>query len=229
MKKLFSKYHEQWAIEKINVFLSKIKLPANCSILDLGGNDGAYMERFKKYFNPGNKIIIADIDDAALSKARERGYETQYVDCGKDRFPFPDKSFDCIFCNSVIEHVTVPKEEIWNTNNNFKERSLQIQRNFASEIERTAKSYYVQTPHRGFPVEAHTWFPFISYFPRTMQINAIKLLNRFWVKKTSPDWNLLDEKQMQEMFPSAQILVIRKMGFKKEIIAIKPYQNGTEN
>ncbi len=224
MKKIFSKYHEQWAKEKINLFLSNINLPVNSSILDLGGNDGAYMERFKSNFGKLYTILIADIDEKSLAQARQKGYETRFMDASKDKFPFKDSEFDCIFCNSAIEHVTIPKEEIWKIGNNFKKRSLLIQKSFADEIRRCSKSYYVQTPHRHFPIEAHTWFPFIGFLPRIIQITSIKFLNKFWFKKTTPDWNLLDENQMKEFFPDAKIFVIKKMGFKKEIIAIKPFE-----
>lgn len=220
MKKLFSKHHEKWAKEKIRLFLSNINLKANSSLLDLGGRDGAYMERMKTNLSD-YKILIGDIDQQQLSEAQQKGYETRFIDGSKDQFPFQNSEFDCIFCNSVIEHVTIPKEEIWKTGNHFRKRSLSIQKHFAEEIRRCAKSYYVQTPHRSFPIEAHTWFPFIGFMPRFVQVMSIKLLNKFWFKHTTPDWNLLDEKQMQEFFPDAKIFVIKKMGFKKEIIAIK--------
>lgn len=224
MRKIFVKYHEKWAREKIDFFLLNINLPGNSFILDLGGNNGAYMERFKTHCKENYRIIIADIDKGALEEAGQRGYDTRHMD-GGEKFPFSDSEFECIFSNSAIEHVTVPKEEIWNFGNNFKERSMGIQKNFADEIRRCSKSYYVQTPHRHFPIEAHTWFPFVGFLPRVMQIRLIRLLNRFWFKKTTPDWNLLDEKQMKNLFPDANIFVIKKMGFKKEIIAIKPFKD----
>lgn len=223
MKKLFSKYHEKWAKEKIKFFLSKINLPANSSILDLGGSNGAYMDRFKNDFGKQYTILIADIDEPALASARQKGFQTRIIDGSKDHFPFTDGEFDCIFCNSVIEHVTIPKAEIWTTTKDFKKRSLVIQQHFANEIRRCAKSYYVQTPHRHFLIEAHTWFPFIGYLPRKLQIALLKQLNKFWVKKTDPDWNLLDEHQMKTFFPDAEITVVKKFGMKKEIIAIKRY------
>ena len=49
----------------------------------------------------------------------------------------------------------------------------------------------------------------------------MKQLNKFWVKKTQPDWNLLTEKDMKILFPDAEIIVKKKLGMKKEIIAIK--------
>ncbi|HRE49968.1 MAG TPA: class I SAM-dependent methyltransferase [Flavitalea sp.] len=228
MKKFFAKKHEQWAKQKIALFLSNINLSPNASLLDLGGRDGAYMERIKDKLSDF-KVLIADIDQVALSKAQQRGYETRYIDGSKEQFPFGDGEIDCIFCNSVIEHVTIPKEEVWQTGNNFRQRSLAIQRHFANEIRRCSKSYYVQTPHRHFPIEAHTWFPLIGYMPRVIQVGMIKILNKFWFKRTSPDWNLLDEKQMKEFFPDAKIFVIKKLGFKKEIIAIKPFEPAKAN
>ena len=223
MKKFFKKKHEKWAKEKIELFLSNINLPHDSSLLDLGGNNGAYMERMKDKLNDFN-ILIADIDEDALNKAKQKGYETRYIDGSKDSFPFSEGELDCIFCNSVIEHVTIPKEQIWKTGNNFRKRSLATQKHFASEIRRCSKSYFVQTPHRHFPIEAHTWFPLINFMPRFIQIMAIKILNTFWFKRTTPDWNLLDEHQMKEFFPDAKIIVNRKMGMKKEIIAIKAFK-----
>lgn len=223
MKTVFLKYHERWAKEKIQFFLSNMDLPISSTILDLGGSNGVYMDRFKKDFGKSFNILIADINERSLESAREKGFETRYLDGGKEGFSFNDSEFDCIFCNSVIEHVTISKDEIWETRNNFRERSLLIQKKFADEIRRCSKSYYVQTPHRHFPIEAHTWFPFIGFMPRIIQVLFIKGLNKFWFKKTTPDWNLLDENQMKEFFPDAKITVIKKMGFKKEIIAIKSF------
>ena len=227
MKRLFAHHHEKWAKEKIQLFISNINLKPNDSVLDLGGQNGAYMERMKPFLG-GCEILIGDIDEKQLAEAERKGYETRYIDGSRDSLPFSDEEFDCIFCNSVIEHVTLPKNEIWHYGNHFRRRSLLVQRHFADEIRRCSKSYYVQTPHRHFPIEAHTWFPLISYMPRFIQIAAIKLLNTFWFKKTTPDWNLLDERQMQDFFPDAKIFVIKKMGFKKEIIAIKPHEDIVE-
>lgn len=223
LKKIFKKYHEKWAIEKFNFFLSNLK-PANQeTILDLGGGDGSYMDRFTSSLK-NYKIIISDIDEASLQKARAKGYYTTIIDASSNKIPYKDKEIDCIFCNSVIEHITLPKDQLWSEQSysaNFSSVAFEIQKKFAAEIIRSAKKYYVQTPHKYFPIEAHTWFPFISYLNRRTQLIVLKQLNKFWVKKTQPDWNLLTEKDMKVLFPDAEIIVRKYFGLKKEIIAIK--------
>ncbi len=223
LKKLFKKYHEKWAKEKFIFFLSNVKPEKGETILDLGGGNGSYMDRFSSSLKDYN-VVISDIDEPSLEKARAKGYQTYKIDASSNDLPYGDKEIDCIFCNSVIEHITIPKDELWTERSkcaNFKKEALEIQKKFAAEIIRSAKKYYVQTPHRHFPIEAHTWFPFISYMNRRLQVKMLKQLNKFWVKKTTPDWNLLTEHDMKEMFPDAEIIVNRKLGIKKEIIAIK--------
>lgn len=111
-----------------------------------------------------------------------------------DKLPFQNNSFDIVFRNSVIEHVTIPKDRIWRlySGNEFRRRSLVHQKEFADEIRRVGKGYWVQSPYKYFPVESHTWLPFIALFPRSILILMLKVTNRIWVKKTSPDWYLLN-------------------------------------
>ena len=50
---------------------------------------------------------------------------------------------------------------------------------------------------------------------------ALNFFNRWWPKRTSPDWNLLTTKDMREPFPEAEIIVEKSFGLAKSIIAIK--------
>lgn len=223
LKKLFKKYHEKWSNEKFKFFLDKIELNKHATILDLGGGDGSYMDHFDSILRDYN-VTISDIDRTALDRAKKKGYETIVIDGSSENLPYSNKEVDCIFCNSVIEHITIPKNQLWSiqgNSNDFFRNSFNIQKKFAYEIRRCAKKYYVQTPHKYFPIESHTWFPFIGYLNRRNQLVIVKILNKFWIKKTQPDWNLLTEKDMKLLFPDAEIYILKKFGFKKEIIAIK--------
>jgi hypothetical protein len=56
--------------------------------------------------------------------------------------------------------------------------------------------------------------------PRNTQIKLIKFFNKFWPKKTWPDFNLLTEKEMKELFPEAKIVKEKSFLFTKSLIAI---------
>jgi len=136
---------------------------------------------------------------------------------------FPDRFFDIVFCSSVIEHVTVPKSEIYRirSGGEFNEIASQHQEMFADEIRRLGKGYYVQTPNRWFLIESHSWLPFVGWLPRPMQIAVINFFNKFWVKKTYPDFLLLEQKGFSSLFPDAEIVPEKSMGMVKSWMAIK--------
>ena len=203
---MFEKLRIKFLKNRIKVLLQVYNIDDRTSILDLGGYDGRYMDELKRQF-ANIKVTIADQDRQGLALAQEKGYNTIFLD-GSEKLPFTDKQFDLIFCNSVIEHVTIPKNQIWETKNSaeFKKRSWDIQLHFAKEVERSGKAYFVQTPNRNFFIEHHSWFPFVQFLPRNTLIKFLKFSNKFWIKQTGPDWNLLDENQLKELFPSAKII-----------------------
>ncbi|MEO8464131.1 MAG: methyltransferase domain-containing protein [Gammaproteobacteria bacterium] len=179
---------------------------------------------------PAN-VYIADIDPGLLEEGRENyGYVPVVID-ESETLPFPDRYFDIVYCSSVIEHVTVPKEQVWSTysGRRFKIAAWEHQRQFAAEIRRTAKQYFVQTPYKHFPVESHSWLPFAAWLPRILLIPFLKISNCFWIKKARPDWHLLNKKELAHLFEDARIAVESFFGFTKSIIAIKAAGSGPTN
>lgn len=49
----------------------------------------------------------------------------------------------------------------------------------------------------------------------------ISLLNKFWIKKTKGDWNLLSKKELWELFPDAKIIKEKFLFMTKSLIAVK--------
>ncbi len=189
-------------------------------ILDLGSEDGSHIASLVPF---RQNVFIADIDEAALRLgAAHYGFTPLLLD-ESGRIPVPDKSFDIVFCSSVIEHVTVAKRDVEQirSRSEFRRVALARQHEFAQEIRRIARRYWVQTPYKYFPIESHTWFPPIGLaFPRSLELAFIRTLNRWWPKKTTPDWNLLTISEMRELFPDAEIAVERSLGLPKSVIAI---------
>jgi hypothetical protein len=196
--------------------------PGPCTrILDLGGGTG---EHIASIMPSGMKITVADQDRIALDIAKQRlGFETIHLDDNHEWAQLIGQ-FDIIFCSSVIEHVTGKKDVVVaeNDGRRFRERAVEEQRRFADAVRRIGGRYFVQTPHKFFLLESHTWMPFaIVFLPRRLQVRLIRLLNRFWWKKTQPDWHLLTAADMARLFPDAEIVIERWCGLPKSVIAIK--------
>jgi hypothetical protein len=168
---------------------------------------------------PSN-VYAADIN--VSDAAQQYGYNVVNIP-ENGPLPFTDWFFDIVFCSSVIEHVTVKKDEVYKIKSEaeFKALASARQQEFSAEIERVGKQYFVQTPYKWFLVESHTWLPFIGWLPRELLIPLLSLTNSVWVKKTTPDWHLLTGGAMQRLFPAACIVYENFWGLRKSIMAIK--------
>lgn len=205
------------------LFRSFFDITEDTKILDLGSENGTNIHNVLQGTDarPEN-IYIADIDQNAVNEGQKLyGFNPILVN-EDSRTEFEDNFFDIVFCSSVIEHTTVKKSEMWEIKDGkeFRERSWERQREFAAEIARLGKRYFVQTPCRTFPIESHTWLPLVGFLPRRLFLPLLKASNRFWIKRAWPDFNLLDGEQMQELFPLAKIVKEKKWGFTKSIMAI---------
>ena len=194
------------------------------SILDLGGGDGSLLAELYPY--PEN-IILADIDgDVINAGVNKYGLNNSLLldECGD--IPLDSKSIDIVFCNSVIEHATIDKKCIWELKDGrkFKELAFIRQAKMAREIMRVGKKYWVQTPYRHFLFETHTWLPAAQYLPRILLVETIKFFNRFWIKKTSPDFFLLSITEARALFPNAEIIFEKVCGVPKSLIVRSPIQ-----
>jgi SAM-dependent methyltransferase len=193
-------------------------------ILDLGAADGSYLATVLsgRTFRAEN-VYISDIDSTKIYKGQEEFGFVPVVLQESGSLPFEDGYFDIVHCSSVIEHVTLPKSDVWQPlhEEEFRKISFNRQTQFADEIRRIGKCYFVQTPNRGFPVEAHTWLPFVGYFPHQILVKIIPYVNRYWIKSTKPDWCLLNNQELSHLFPDGVIYSEKFLGLTKSIIAVR--------
>jgi hypothetical protein len=61
----------------------------------------------------------------------------------------------------------------------------------------------------------------VGFLPRPLLLSILRLTNRIWVKKTTPDWNLLNRKQLKILFSDAEIRDEKILGLTKSIMATK--------
>jgi SAM-dependent methyltransferase len=214
-------YSDRSRAKRAHLFREHLRPTESDRILDLGGRDGSYIALvipFRK------NVWVADIHSGRLEHAADHfGFQTKLLD-ESGRLPFEDGYFDITFCNSVIQHVTVDKDEITEieTTREFRERSSHRQKLFADEIRRVSKSYFVQTPNKYFIIESCTWLPvFIYLLPRRMFIWILRRLAYFWPKTTQADYNLLTAREFQTLFPDASIVKEKSLFMTKSFSAIK--------
>jgi SAM-dependent methyltransferase len=189
-------------------------LTPQTTILDLGGGNGAHIHSILS----GSSVQAAYVCVADIRcQTSAYGYSTRQI-AERGPLPFLSGEFDIIFCNSVIEHRTGAKAEIWNPG--FAARALTEQKTFAAEIRRVGKRYWVQTPARSFPIESHTKVLFIHWLPRQVFLLFLKLLRLFWFRHR-PDFRLLTKRDMRELFPDARLIAERSCGMVKSWIAVR--------
>ncbi len=217
--------------KRAQIFRDAFFLDNNTKILDLGSENGSNINTVLKGsgVKSGN-VYIADINADVVTQGSKLFHFNPVVINETETLPFPDGFFDIVYCSSVIEHVTVPKEKVWTlySGSKFRSESLKRQKEFANEIRRLGKHYFVQTPYRYFPVESHSWLPFVALLPRRILIPTLRFANLFWVKKTNPDWYLLDRKEMSDLFDNAKIIDEKAFGITKSIMAIQSNTNLAE-
>lgn len=224
LEKAFKRASSNARRKRAALFRNSFELGPDTKVLDLGSYTGEHIRGVLEGtpVRPEN-IYIADIDAAALKRGHEQFGFTPVLIGQSGKLPLPDGYFDIVYCSSVIEHVTIPKSEVWTlrSGKEFRERSLAHQREFAREIVRVGRQFFVQTPYRWFFIESHSALPFVAWLPRRMIVPILWFFRSFWFKRTAPDWYLLTKRQLSAMFDGAEIRNEKWLGFTKSIMAVK--------
>ena len=214
------KYRERFQEARADLFCRTMQPQAGCSILDLGGNRGQFSRRLLQRLRAD--ITVADILDFSAECAAAG---LRFAQIGEQvNLPFADREFDIVLCNSVIEHVTLPKTDCQRLNmsdGEWRERAAVAQKTFAAEIRRVARGYFVQTPHPDFPLDLHLWLPFTNWLSHRATVRLTRLTDRFWIKSGVADWQLISPHEMTGYFPDAQLQIEHWLGMPKSVIAFK--------
>jgi Methyltransferase domain len=202
--RMFFRYKQpfsDWSrARRMRMFSDLMELKEYCSIIDLGGSPATWSS-----VQTPLEITILNLPGRTAKLPVSRQI-TKYIEGDACNVHLPDRSFDLVFSNSVIEHVG--------------DKSKQVQ--FASEARRLGRSYWIQTPSKWFPIEAHCGMLFWWFYPA--------VLRRFFIhrwRKILPDWTemvegsaVLSKRDMRRLFPEAAILTERVLGISKSYIAV---------
>lgn len=208
---------------RADLFIELMRPRPGQTLLDLGGGDGSLAARIASRVDV--RVTVADMEDTRLLARERYGFaEVQLLETGP--LPLDDRSFDLVLCNSVIEHVTLPRAECARpgvAEREWRERSAAARKTFADEIRRVGRGWFVQTPHRAFPIDAHTWLPLTNFLSHEAARKLVRVTDRVWVKKCGvADWHLLGTDDVRRLFPESALYIERIAGIPKSLIAFRP-------
>jgi hypothetical protein len=107
------------------------------------------------------QVTAVTLSDAATIGAAFPGVTV--VEADGRRLPFADDEFDVVHSNAVVEHVGAYPE----------------QQQFVRELVRVARSGFVTTPNRWFPIESHCKLPLVHWLPRRIAWRVQHALGRY--------------------------------------------------
>jgi SAM-dependent methyltransferase len=182
-------------------------------VLDVGAevNPNNYEElQFIDIYQWKNNLSAVNISAEHISIIKESYPEIKAVVCDACKLPWPDKSFDVVYSNAVIEHVG----------------SFEKQKAMADEIMRVGKRWFVTTPNRWFPFEFHMRLPFITWLPGNgyLWIGSIVSYNhiqgKYRMGGKHNDLRLMSARELQGCFPDSKIIKQRVTIMAETLIAV---------
>lgn len=205
-KSLGAKFRKERLKRFEKLFFRNFRIEKEIKILDVGGTD--YFWKNSQIPNiPGVRITLLNLHLENTTHPHTESIQGDATDMRE----FPDQSFDLVFSNSVIEHLY----------------TLENQQKMASEIQRVGKKFFIQTPNKYFPIEAHYALPFAQFLPKSLVFflltkTKLSRLKR-WEEKSARQYleeiRLLSEKEMKSLFPGAKILKEKALGLTKSLTA----------
>ena len=124
--------------------------------------------------------------------------------------PWPDKYFDIVYSNAVIEHLG----------------DFERQKKMAAEIMRVGKRWFVATPNRWYPFEVHLRLPFVTWLPgnayhwvgRIISYNHVHKKYMFGIRHDN--LRLMNARELNRVFPRSRIIKNRVTFMAETLIAV---------
>lgn len=150
---MIKKFQEKSRNGKMDLFYNLLSPKKTDKVLTLGEGTGGFFTR--KYLYKKN-ILACDLSKNYLKQLKKNfpDVKTKVIDL-EEKLPFKDNEFDIGFSNAVIEH-------------------LENQEQFASEVQRVCKNYFISCPNKMFPFEMHYRLPFFQFVGEKQQKWLVK-------------------------------------------------------
>ena len=103
-----------------NILLKDIK---SKTILDIGCGEGSLLKMLQ---DKNNKVFGIEASETGQLACREKGIDCISLDISREKFPYPDNSFDIVLCLEVMEHLENPYHCLGEIKRVLKEEGLFI-------------------------------------------------------------------------------------------------------
>jgi len=177
------------------------------NILDIGVTPDTSLPEnnfLEKWYPWTHNIVMASVEDASNLEGEFKGVKFVRTVPGA-AFPFDDRKFDIVFCSAVLEHVG----------------DYPAQAFFIQECLRVGEKVYLTTPNKNFPIEMHTYLPFVHLLPRKIHQGILCFLGLNFFAKTE-NLNLLTQKKIKQLLSTNvfryKISYNKTFGLKSNII-----------
>ncbi len=173
-------------------------------VLDIGASGRVFLRyTFEDVYPYPDHIVAGGYKFGEVLSARRYYPRPSYAVFDGCALPFPDKSFHLVFSNAVIEHIL------------GEDRQAQ----FAREIMRVGRSWFVTTPNYWFPFESHYHLPLIQFLPHSLQRQYNLLFGTHIPKGQVRHLALLSARRLRRLFPTSRIVKMRVTFWPETLVA----------
>jgi len=209
---LFSKLSYISRKRKLALFNEIIKPTSKMKVLDVGAEINPKGNRdlmFIASYSWKANISAVNLSPEHISQIQQYYPEVEAIVGDACILPWPDKHFDIVYSNAVIEHVG----------------DFEDQKKMAAEIMRVGKRWFVTTPNRWYPFEFHLRLPFVTWFPwhsylyigRIMSYDHVRQKYVFGAKCSGV--RLMSARTLKRCFPTSKIIKQRVTFMAETLIA----------
>lgn len=212
---MFTRFSTISRLRKLELFKESMKPAAQDKVLDLGAqvSGGPTDVQFIDWYLWKENVTGVNISQDHVDAIKRRYPLVNAEVADARRLPWPDKYFDIVFSNAVIEHVG----------------GYADQEQMAAEIMRVGKRWFVTTPNRSYPFEFHTRLPFVTWLPGHAYLSFSKIVRYshcqrkyvFGSRYGSP-LRLMNAGDLKRCFPNSRIIKQRVTFMAETLIVIGP-------
>lgn len=203
-KSVLRSFSHKSRTKKFQLFEALYRPRPEDRVLDIGASGKVFLRyTFEDVYPYPSRIVAGGYDLGEVRSARQAYPVSAYVVFDGCSLPFPDKSFDIVFSNAVVEHILGPGR----------------QEQFAREVMRVGKSWFITTPNYWYPFESHYHLPFIQFMPEGLQRGYNSLLGSHIPKGQTQELGLLSASGLRKLFPTSRIEKVRVTFWPETLVA----------